>query len=44
MIEMNEGHNLRINREKLRLREDCQREEYVRQSIPNSARGKSSHF
>ena len=39
-----ENHSLRVSMENLRLRDDCQREEYIKENHPASLRGKRSQL
>ena len=40
----NEDHSLRVSMENLRLRYDCSKQEYIRESHPVSWRLQRSHF
>ena len=39
-----ENHGLRVSMENLRLRDDCQREEYIKEIHPVSLRGQKSQL
>ena len=43
-VVQSEDHSLRISMENLRLRDNCQREEHIRESDPVSLRGQNSQL